>query len=119
MLLVLLLVPMLLLLLAEVGHLGGPMAMGWWEKSEGATCCRLAARIRALRWWKTGGRQDWLEGSAEVGVGARTTMMTAVSWRAIYCFADAGRVDFDNTSYSGRTKMSHLYFIKLSHLCQP
>lgn len=49
MLLVLLLVPVLLLLLDEAGH-PGPVATGWWEKSEGATCCRLVARIGALRW---------------------------------------------------------------------
>lgn len=118
MLLVLLLVPVLLLLLDEAGHLD-PVARGWWEKSKGPTCCRLVAWIGALRWWKRGGRQDWLEVSAEGGVDARTTKMTAVSWRAAYCFADSGRVDFDNTSHFGWTKVSHLYFRKLSHLCQP
>lgn len=92
-----LLVPvLLLLLLSEACHLG------WVQKSEGSTCCRLGARIGALRWWRTAGRQQgWLEASAEEAAGAMTTMVTAVSWCAVYCFANFGRVDFDNTSHSG------------------
>lgn len=73
----------LLLLLVEAGHLR-PVARGWWVKSEGATRCRLWARTGALRWWKTGGRQDWLGVSVEGGgVDARTTRVTEVSWRVV------------------------------------
>lgn len=108
------LMPVLLLVLSEAGHLG------WWQKSEGPTCCRLGVRIGALRWWRIAGRQQgWLGVSAEEGADAMTTMVTAVSWCAVYCFADFECVDFDNTSHSGETNMSHLYVIKLSHMFQP
>lgn len=48
-----------------------------------------------------------------------TTRVIAVSWRAVYYFAEFGRVDFGKWSHSGWTKRSHLYVIKLSLLCQP
>ena len=103
-------------LLLEAGH-QGPVGGCWWERYEGAACCRLGARIVAFVWWRRGGWQSWVEAGAEEGAGVRTTKVTTVSWRAVYCFANFGRVDFDKMSHSGWTRLSHLYVTKLSHLC--
>lgn len=98
MLMLMLLLP--LLLLAGAGHLEWPGSRRL-EKREQEACCRPGARMRASRWWRTGGRQEgWPEASAEEGADARTTRVTAVSWCAVYCFANFGRVDFDNMSHS-------------------